>query len=622
MATLIQDEVSKLKRQTLRNNEYYNTQETFDRLYERSLAGNTFKKLLKYIADDNNIRLAYRNIKRNKGSLTRGTDYKTMKYWSNADSEVYIDYVKSRLNNYVPQSVRRVMIPKSNGKLRPLGIPTIGDRLVQQCIKQVMEPIVEAKLHKHNYGFRPNRSTKHALAKLYHAINISRLYYIVDIDIKGFFDNVNHAKLLKQLWTLGIRDKNLLCILSKMLRAEIEGEGIPDKGVPQGGILSPLLSNVVLNELDWWISDQWETFKTRYEYTRSNGADSKKYTALRRASKMKECYIVRYADDFKIICKTERDAKKMYFACKQWLKDRLGLDISEEKSQITNLRKKSTEFLGLKIGVQTKRNNEGNRQKSPYVIQSHMTNKAKNQCLEKLKNHIVNIQRNPRAENVFKYNMAVLGIQNYYNSATHINVDAGELAHVLNKSIHNRLWKIGKSKGNFSKTHKRLYKNNYKPLFVAKIALFPLADVRHQKLMMFSQDICNYTEVGRKKIHDNLSKKYDKSILNYLGNNPVKGASTEFNDNRLSRYIAQYGKCSVSKRTLQIRDMEVHHIKASKDGGDDSYNNLTIVCKDVHKLIHATQVETIRNYLNILSLDDKGLKKLNKLRLSVGNNEI
>lgn len=112
MATLIQDEVSKLKRQTLRNNEYYNTQETFDRLYERSLAGNTFKKLLKYIADDNNIRLAYRNIKRNKGSLTRGTDYKTMKYWSNADSEVYIDYVKSRLNNYVPQSVRRVMIPK------------------------------------------------------------------------------------------------------------------------------------------------------------------------------------------------------------------------------------------------------------------------------------------------------------------------------------------------------------------------------------------------------------------------------------------------------------------------------------------------------------------------------
>ena len=84
---------------------------------------------------------------------------------------------------------------------------------------------------------------------------------MVDVDIKGFFDNVNHGKLLKQLWTLGIRDKQLLCVLSKMLKAPIQGEGVPEKGVPQGGILSPLLSNVVLNELDWWIASQWEIYQ-------------------------------------------------------------------------------------------------------------------------------------------------------------------------------------------------------------------------------------------------------------------------------------------------------------------------------------------------------------------------
>ena len=83
---------------------------------------------------------------------------------------------------------------------------------------------------------------------------------IVDIDIKGFFDNVNHSKLLKQIWTLGIRDKKLMCIISTMLKAEIKGIGIPEKGTPQGGILSPLLSNIVLNELDWWIASQWEFF--------------------------------------------------------------------------------------------------------------------------------------------------------------------------------------------------------------------------------------------------------------------------------------------------------------------------------------------------------------------------
>ncbi len=83
---------------------------------------------------------------------------------------------------------------------------------------------------------------------------------------KGFFDNVNHSKLLKQMWSLGIRDKTILSLISKILKAEVEGEGLPTKGAPQGGILSPLLSNIVLNELDWWISNQWETFASSYEY--------------------------------------------------------------------------------------------------------------------------------------------------------------------------------------------------------------------------------------------------------------------------------------------------------------------------------------------------------------------
>jgi RNA-directed DNA polymerase len=97
--------------------------------------------------------------------------------------------------------------------------------------------------------------------------NIGKLHHVVDVDIKGFFDNVDHSKLLKQLWSIGIQDKNLLCIISKLLKAEIEGVGIPTKGTPQGGILSPLLSNIVLNELDWWISSQWELFRTKHQYT-------------------------------------------------------------------------------------------------------------------------------------------------------------------------------------------------------------------------------------------------------------------------------------------------------------------------------------------------------------------
>lgn len=182
--------------------------------------------------------------------------------------EELIAYVRKRLQNFHPHTVRRVEIPKPDGRMRPLGIPTMEDRIVQQCIKQVLEPICEAKFYKHSYGFRPNRSAHHAVARAMFLVNISKYRYVVDVDIKGFFDNVNHGKLLKQLWTLGIRDKQLLCVLSKMLKAPIRGEGIPQKGVPQGGILSPLLANVVLNELDWWIASQWETFPTRTKYSR------------------------------------------------------------------------------------------------------------------------------------------------------------------------------------------------------------------------------------------------------------------------------------------------------------------------------------------------------------------
>ncbi len=107
------------------------------------------------------------------------------------------------------------------------------------------------------------KSTENAIAQMETLIQLSNHHIVVDIDIKGFFDNVNHSKLLKQIWTLGIRDKKLICIISAMLKAEIKGVGIPEKGTPQGGILSPPLSNIVLNELDWWIASQWEFFPFR-----------------------------------------------------------------------------------------------------------------------------------------------------------------------------------------------------------------------------------------------------------------------------------------------------------------------------------------------------------------------
>lgn len=155
-----------LKKQLIRNNEYYNTQRLFDDLYRRSTNGGKFFDLMKYINDDRNILLAFRNIKKNRGSNTPGVDGKTIKDYEDMKTSDFLKLIKNKLNLYKPKPVRRVLIPKGNGKSRPLGIPCMADRIVQQCIKQVLEPICEAKFHSHSYGFRPNRSAHHALARL------------------------------------------------------------------------------------------------------------------------------------------------------------------------------------------------------------------------------------------------------------------------------------------------------------------------------------------------------------------------------------------------------------------------------------------------------------------------
>ena len=258
----------KLKNNKLRHNEYYDMQNVYDELYQKSKDGGKFKNLMQHITCENNIKLAYRNIKNNTGSNTYGTDYTNIKDIEKIDVEEFVQIIQRKFKKYHPKAVKRVEIPKEGSdKTRPLGIPTMYDRMIQQCILQVLEPICEAKFYEQSYGFRPNRSVEHAIATTYRYMQISKLHYCVDIDIQGFFDNVNHSKLLKQIWSMGIQDKQLLTIIGKMLKAPIKMPDksiiYPTKGTPQGGILSPLLSNIVLNELDWRISSNWENMPTK-----------------------------------------------------------------------------------------------------------------------------------------------------------------------------------------------------------------------------------------------------------------------------------------------------------------------------------------------------------------------
>lgn len=606
------------KKQKIRNNEYYNIQEMFDDLYDKSKNKKfKFKNLMQYILDERNIELAYRNIKKNKGSKTKGTNSKTIVDISTMETEEVVNYVRKRLINYQPQKVRRVEIPKANGSKRPLGIPTIEDRLIQQCILQVLEPICEAKFYNHSYGFRPNRSAHNAVGRAMYLANKAKLEYVVDIDIKGFFDNVNHSKLLKQMWSMRIQDKNLICIIGKMLKAPIEGIGVPKKGTPQGGILSPLLSNIVLNELDWWIADQWESFETNHNYDRIDSRNntiikSHKYRALRK-SKMKEIYIVRYADDFKIFCKNYEMAKKIYIATKNWLSERLQLEISTEKSKIVNLNKNYSEFLGFRMKLMKK--NKGK------VIKSRMSEKSIKKVKEKIKEKIDGLNENTSIS-ANKYNATILGVHNYYKVATHVNRDFRKINHQVSKNLFNQTKNIKTKISKYSQSFMKFYGNyNGKFIGIQGIALYPIYGVTTKTIYNFKQETCNYTEKGRELIHQNL-KKISWRNLQYLMENPKVNESIEYNDNRISLYVGQNGLCAITKEPLDIENMDCHHKIPKYLGGTDEYQNLILVTREVHILIHATREETINKNLQNLKIGQTGIKKINKLRKLVGNNEI
>lgn len=615
------------KKQTLRNSEYYDMQSTFDELYAKSQNGQVFQNLMGIICSEENIQLAYRNIKRNGGSVTPGVDGITIRDIEQMPAEKYIRTVQKKLAWYKPKPVKRVEIPKPNGGIRPLGIPTMFDRLVQQSIKQVLEPICEAKFHEYSYGFRPNRSAENAISKVQNLIHFTKLYYVVDMDIKGFFDNVNHSKLIKQMWSLGIRDKTLLCIIKEMLKAPIilpDGSKVlPQKGTPQGGVLSPLLANIVLNELDWWISSQWETHPTHTPYKIIEHKEGHQdrgsiYRALKR-SNLKEMYIVRYADDFKIFCRKRDDANKAYFAIKQWLAERLKLEISEEKSKVVSLKRHYSEFLGFELKVVQKR--------KKWVVRSHICQKAIQRETHALIEQIKDMQHPQDAANgalaVTKYNAMVIGIHNYYQIATDVNLDCKTIRRNINICLHNRLrHKITKKGQVVGKYIRQRYGQSKDIQFIYGCPIAPIGSVQHKKPMSKKRTINSYTPEGRAEIHDGL--KLNMSILLQLMKTSTPTGSVEFMDNRLSLWCAQYGKCAITGRELMVDEIHCHHKipKGPPFYGTDRYENLIIVHVDVHRLIHATAPETIAKYLAMLNLTKRQLNKVNSLRKSAGLAEI
>jgi group II intron reverse transcriptase/maturase len=268
------------------------------------------------------LNMAWKQVKANGG--TAGVDNESIRDIIANGEELVITEIQQILKDggYRPRKVKRVYIPKSDGRKRPLGIPTVRDRVVQTATKQVIEPIFEADFLDCSYGFRPNRSAHDALEEIRKAMNAG-YRVVLDADIKGFFDNIDHEKLLGFVHQR-ISDRRILKLIRKWLRCGVMEDGGVAKetivGAPQGGVISPLLANTYLHEFDkFWMEQTMVTGK-----------------------------LVRYADDFVILFRTMEEAERGLQLVKAKLEE-LGLELNEKKTKIMDSSggKHGFEFLGF-----------------------------------------------------------------------------------------------------------------------------------------------------------------------------------------------------------------------------------------------------------------------------------
>jgi RNA-directed DNA polymerase len=317
------------------------TQESFARKAQTQ-PEHRFGDLYHLICGEDWLRSALEKVLSNSGSRTSGVDKISRKDLKEDEQKIaFVQTLRAELKGgaYRPQPVRRRWIPKANGKQRPLGIPTIKDRVVQQTLKMLLEPIWESDFLDCSNGFRPGRRTMDNIRVCRSRITTqNKFLWVVEGDIKGCFDHVQHEILLR-LVGQRVQDKRILTLIEAMLKAGMMENGLfqhTEEGTPQGGILSPLLANIYLHQFDlWW----WEKYGKLSLYEK----------AKRRKAGIGNCILTRYADDFILLCNGPKaEAGKIREEARQMLWDKLRLELSLEKTHITHVTD-GFDFLGYHL---------------------------------------------------------------------------------------------------------------------------------------------------------------------------------------------------------------------------------------------------------------------------------
>jgi RNA-directed DNA polymerase len=523
-----------------------------------------FGHLYRIICQEEWIRHALDAVLSNQGARTAGIDRITKKAFTSEEARAtFTRELRDELRDqrFQPDPVRRIYIPKPNGKQRPLGIPTLKDRVVQMLVKMLLEPIWESDFLNCSNGFRPGRRTMDCIALLDSYINNRNKYYwVVEGDIKGAFDNVHHSTLLNLL-TERIADRRILDLVDRFLRAGLmEGRLFKhtDLGVPQGGICSPLLANIYFHQFDlFW----WKTY----------GNLNRKVKERRRLAHQGNCALIRYADDWLLLTNgSHAEAHRLRDEAQAFLTEMLHLELSVEKTHVTHVND-GFDFLGFHIRRYVSKDDRPKLLVTP-------SDKAQERLKAKIKEMTdrSRFQDEPLLK-ISALNAVLRGWVTYYR---HCN--AKETAKDLDYWVNERLFLWLQKRHRLpprkilaqykQREHGTRYNWGIRKgeawLFLYRMSDQPITKYRSRKLPnpYLAGEWTTGFEHANQPLPDYV----------WLGN-------AENNEEwRVIKAEVQAERGAHCERCGSQMDLDLHHLKARRYGGQDTKENAQLLCKHCH----------------------------------------